>query len=166
MRKIILMFLLVSVMTMSMVGCFGNFSLTKQVYDFNRNIDNAFVRSILMWVMFIVPVYPIATWIDVVILNLIEFWTGDNPIAMNEGESQTQFIAHEGIEYEVIATKNRFDITEVGNPENAFALVFDVDDNSWNLHKAGQALKITQQDGDELKLFNFDGNIFATMLNY
>jgi len=160
------MFLLISVVTMSMVGCFGNFSLTRQVYELNRNIDNAFVRSIVMWAMMIIPVYGIAAWIDVVILNLIEFWTGDNPLAMNEGETQTQFIAHEGIEYEVTASKNRFDITEVSNPENTFALVFDVEDNSWSLHKDGNELKITQQDGNELKLFNFDGNIFATMLNY
>ena len=166
MRKIILMLLLVSVITMSMVGCFGNFSLTKQVYNFNKDIENPFVRSILMWVMFIVPVYPIASWIDVVILNLIEFWTGDNPIAMNEGESQTQFIAHEGIEYEITATRNRFDIKEVGNPDNAFAIVFDVEDSSWTLHRDGNELKITQQNGKELNLYDFDGKVFATMLNY
>ena len=166
MRKIILVFLLISVMTMSMVGCFGTFSLTRQVYTLNQNIEPPFLRSVLMWAMFIVPIYPIAAWIDVVVLNLIEFWTGDNPIAMLEGESQTQFIAFEGIEYEVTATKNRFDVTEVADPNNAFALVFDVADNSWNLHKDGQELKITQQDGKELKLFNFDGNVFATMLNY
>jgi len=160
------MLLMISVITMSMVGCFGNFSLTRQVYSFNQNIENAFVRSILMWVMMIVPVYGLATWIDVVILNVIEFWTGDNPIAMIEGESQTQFIAFEGIEYEVIATKNRFDITEVANPDNTFALVFDVEDNSWNLHKDGQELKITQQEGKELKLFDFDGQAFATIMNY
>jgi len=166
MRKIILMLLLISVITMSMVGCFGNFSLTRQVYSFNQNFENAFVRSILMWVMMIVPVYGLATWIDVVVLNVIEFWTGDNPIAMIDGESQTQFIAFEGIEYEVIATKNRFDITEVANPDNTLALVFDVEDNSWNLHKDGQEMKITQQHGKELKLFDLDGKTFATIMNY
>ena len=166
MRKMILMVVLVSLLTLTMSGCFGQFVLTRKVYEFNQTIDNPFVRSILFWVMNFVPVYGVAVWVDVVILNLLEFWTGANPLAMNEGEFESQIYVYDGVDYEVIASKNRFDITEVGNPENTFALVFDAYENSWNLHKNGQEVKITQQEGKELKLFNFDGEIFASMISY
>ena len=165
MRKITLMIVLVSVLTMSMMGCFGQFVLTRKVYDFNAQIENPFVRSILFWVLNFVPVYGIAVWVDVVVLNLLEFWTGSNPLAMDENEFERRIYAHDGVDYEIVATQNRFDITEVTNPENTFALVFDTSDSSWNLHKNGQEIKITQQEGEELKFFNFDGEVFASMVN-
>jgi hypothetical protein len=152
---------------MSVAGCFGQFTLTRKVYDFNSSVvDNPFVQSILMWVMCIVPVYPFAAWIDVVILNLLEFWTGSNPLAMNENQVETQRFAHEGVEYDITASKNRFDFSEVNNPENSFALKFDTTDGSWNLHKDGELIKITQQAGNELRLFNFDGVLLETKLTY
>lgn len=62
-------------------ACYGKFMLTRKVYEINGQItDNKFVHSLVMWVFMIVPVYPIAGFADVVILNLIEFWTGSNPM--------------------------------------------------------------------------------------
>ena len=166
MRKIILMIVLVSLLSMTMTGCFGNFTLVRKVYEFNASIENPFVRQILFWVMNIIPVYGFAGWIDVCILNLLEFWTGTNPLAMNENESETQRFVRDGVEYDVTATKNRFDFTEVTNRENTFAVVFNTEDNSWNIHRDGQEFKITQEVGEELKLFNFDGEVLASVANF
>jgi len=60
------------------VSCYGRFPLTKAVYKFNGEVtDNKWVHSILMWIFVILPVYSLATLGDAIILNLIEFWTGD-----------------------------------------------------------------------------------------
>lgn len=58
--------------------------------------------------MNLIPLYPVVVFVDAVILNLIEFWTGENPIAMQEGEVQEQLITYNGADYKVTATKNQF----------------------------------------------------------
>ncbi len=77
-------------------GCFGTFALTRKVYAFNKGIGPKFVQTILFWAMNIVPIYSIAGTIDIVILNLIEFWTGSNPVAMGSGESHSRDVEADG----------------------------------------------------------------------
>lgn len=65
-----------------MSGCYGNFPLTKAVYKLNGEIGDdsqtgKLLRTVVMWVFVIVPVYSFATLGDAVVLNLIEFWTGE-----------------------------------------------------------------------------------------
>jgi hypothetical protein len=73
---------MVVAMTGSLVGCFGSFRATKNVYNFNRTVHpNAWVREGMFLGMVIIPVYPLATLFDALILNSLEFWTGRNPLA-------------------------------------------------------------------------------------
>jgi hypothetical protein len=62
-------------------GCYGKFALTKKVHQFNGSMGNKFVNELMFLVMIIVPVYSIASLIDAVIINSIEFWSGKNPMA-------------------------------------------------------------------------------------
>jgi hypothetical protein len=62
-------------------GCFGKFQLTRKVYDMNKAIDDKYVRSATTWVFVIVPVYGFAALLDLIVFNVIEFWTGENPVA-------------------------------------------------------------------------------------
>jgi len=61
-------------------GCFGKFQLTRKLYDINQSIDDKYVRSATTWVFVIVPVYGFAALLDFVIFNVIEFWSGENPV--------------------------------------------------------------------------------------
>jgi hypothetical protein len=69
-----------------MLSCYGQFPMTHAVYQMNGNAGknlgedrtgHKLVQSVVMWVLVIIPVYPIAMFGDAVILNLIEFWSGD-----------------------------------------------------------------------------------------
>ena len=77
--------LVVAVAPMAL-SCYGHFPMTKAVYRTNGNIGRSIgedatghklVQSVVMWVMVIVPVYGVAMIGDAVVLNLIEFWTGN-----------------------------------------------------------------------------------------
>jgi YD repeat-containing protein len=60
-------------------GCYGTFPATRVVHDFNGQVtDSGIVHSILMWVLLIIPVYWIAAVGDILIFNLVEFWSGDD----------------------------------------------------------------------------------------
>ncbi|MDH5657467.1 MAG: DUF3332 domain-containing protein [Spirochaetia bacterium] len=67
------------------LNCYGNFGLTKFIYKFNGEIGAKFglsglgerlVNTIVMWVFGLFFVYTLAMAGDLIILNLIEFWTG------------------------------------------------------------------------------------------
>jgi len=75
--------LVVALATLSLSGCFGRFPLTRAVYNGNRNVygsvegDNTqrkLAQSVVMWLF--IPIYAGASIGDMVVFNLIEFWTG------------------------------------------------------------------------------------------
>jgi DNA-binding MarR family transcriptional regulator len=72
---------LVAAMGALSAGCFGKFQLTRKVYDINQSIDDKYVRSAATWIFVIVPVYGLAALLDLIVFNVIEFWTGENPAA-------------------------------------------------------------------------------------
>jgi hypothetical protein len=61
-------------------GCYGKFQLTREVYRFNSSIEDKYLRSAVTWALVIVPVYGITAFLDFVVFNVIEFWSGKNPI--------------------------------------------------------------------------------------
>ncbi|MFA6541357.1 MAG: DUF3332 family protein [Bacteroidota bacterium] len=81
--KTIVIMILVASMAIMSVGCYGSFNLTKKVYNWNGTMEGKWVKELVFLVLNIVPVYGVAATLDVVILNSIEFWTGNNPMASN-----------------------------------------------------------------------------------
>ncbi len=74
--------LLIATMAFMAVGCYGSFNLTKKVYNWNGSLGNKWVVELVFLVgSYVVPVYGIAVFVDAVVLNTIEFWTGSNPMA-------------------------------------------------------------------------------------
>ena len=87
-RRYVCVGLLAVMAPLALTGCFGYFPLTRAVYKFNSEVGGRVgsdrtgtkvVQSIVMWIFVIIPVYGVATFADVVVLNLIEFWT-DGPV--------------------------------------------------------------------------------------
>ncbi len=77
---------LILVMLMLSTGCYGYFPLTRTVYRVNGEIGGTVgadttqrrvLQSIVMWVFLIIPVYGVASLVDALVMNVIEFWTGD-----------------------------------------------------------------------------------------
>ena len=150
-------------------NCYGSFKLTKKIYQFNGSVKNKFLKSLVMWVLIIVPVYSIGAFVDVVILNLLEFWTGSNPLAMGPNDKETQVVEAEGNKYQIVATQNRFDIEQLTGKEKGrkVALEFDVESASWNIVQNGKRIKIAELDKAEaetVRLFHPDGQTVSVKL--
>jgi len=60
-------------------GCFGKFQLTRKLYEVNRSVEDKYLRSAVTW-LFVVP-YGLTAFLDFVVFNVIEFWSGENPVA-------------------------------------------------------------------------------------
>ncbi|NBU96933.1 MAG: DUF3332 family protein [Spirochaetia bacterium] len=73
-------------------NCFGKFTLLQKVHGINAQINvgegkvNGAFKSFFM-ILMAIPIYPGAIVLDVVFLNLVEFWTDKNPLG---GESNAK----------------------------------------------------------------------------
>lgn len=89
MKRTIAALVLMAFLPVSTTGCFGGFQLTRKVYNFNREVSpDKWVRELVFLAMAIVPVYGAATFLDAVIFNSVEFWTGSNPVLAKNGASR------------------------------------------------------------------------------
>ena len=75
-------------------GCLGQNALFNTVQDWNATAtEEKFVNQGISFAFWIVPVYGLTLFADVIILNSVEFWTGTNPLnnkrAKVSGTSET-----------------------------------------------------------------------------
>lgn len=154
--------LMFSVGSLTMQQCYGSFTVTKKLYNWNGTIGNKFVNTAVMWVMIIIPVYGVGFLVDFIVLNTLEFWTGSNPLAMGPNDKETQIVQLEGKEFEITATQNRFDIKSLNEKDygRVTSMVYQPEDSTWYLLNAdGQKMKIASlKPGDTtVKLYHPDG---------
>ncbi len=79
-KRVLLPFCLVAFLGSS-TGCYGQFALTKKLHDWNGSLGDKWVESLVFWGFLIVPIYAVSTFGDAVVFNVIEFWTGNNPMS-------------------------------------------------------------------------------------
>jgi hypothetical protein len=69
-------------------NCFGRFAIISKLHQFVDNINLSesppllikFVKSVVMWAGLIFYVAGLGFLVDLIVFNVIEFWTGDNLI--------------------------------------------------------------------------------------
>jgi Domain of unknown function (DUF3332) len=67
--------------TLNTTACIGRMATSGVVRKFNLSVaESKWGRELVFLCLYIIPVYPIAGAIDLIIVNSIEFWTGTNPI--------------------------------------------------------------------------------------
>ena len=131
-----------------LVSCYGNFALTRKVYEWNGSLGDKFINNLVFWGLCIIPVYEAAGFIDSCILNLIEFWTGTNPLAMNNGDKEIKVVKSGTKEYQITATKNRFEIKELKGVDagKVINLVFHPNETAWYMENAQTSVKLVSMD--------------------
>lgn len=71
-------------------ACYGPFNLTKTLYRWNSNVkgsgevNSKWMREMVFFGMFVLPVYEFSALLDAFIFNSIHFWTGDSPIKLSD----------------------------------------------------------------------------------
>jgi hypothetical protein len=114
--------------------------------------------------MAVFQVYTFCLFVDGVVLNTIEFWTGSNPISMNEGESDSQMVLTENGKYVITATKNQFHIeqTEGLNAGKSIDLLYNTAETAWYATDGIETVKLAQGDINNnqwVKVFYPNGKI-------
>lgn len=84
MKRILVTVLTGTLAVTTLTACYGTFPLTRKIYRVNGDVKDKFLRSALTWAFAIVPVYGLAALADFIAFNTIEFWSGNNPVAVGE----------------------------------------------------------------------------------
>jgi len=62
-------------------GCIGSFGLTDMLFSWNKGLDGKWLQAIIFFLLLVIPVYGLFLFVDAIVLNTIEFWTGSNPVS-------------------------------------------------------------------------------------
>ena len=148
MKKSIICIAMASTLLFS--SCLGSFSAFNNLKDWNQNVsENKFVNNLLFWGLNIIPVYGVFFIGDALIFNVIEFWGGTNPVAMEEGDQEEQVVEHDGNTFKMIATKNRIQVTVLDGPKKGkkVDLVYKPHEKSWNaIRPNGEIIKLSSYE--------------------
>lgn len=126
-------------------SCIGSFSLWNNLKSWNESVGDKFVNEIVFLAFNIVPVYPLAYFADIVLLNSIEFWTGSNPIQSSIGTVKTVH-GNKG-EYLVRTNSDGYTITNKETKETV-DLVYNKQTSTWSAVADGQAAEIAKINKD------------------
>ena len=80
--KAVIASLLLASLALSNTACIGRMATSGKVMKFNLEVaETKWGRELVFLCLYIIPIYPLAGAVDLIIVNSIEFWTGTNPIS-------------------------------------------------------------------------------------
>ncbi len=120
-------------------SCIGSFKLTNNIKDWNETVSTKWVNEVVFLALHVVPVYPIAMMVDGVVLNSMEFWTGEN-LVIEKGEKKVVENSN-GETVEITALENGYNIT---NGVTSMNLVFDEAERVWSAEYDNQTTKLVK----------------------
>ena len=140
-------------------SCIGSFRLWNGVKEWNQGLSNKFVNELVFIALNIVPVYGIAYFADVVVLNTIEFWTGSNPVASNEVKE----VKGENGNYLVQSNENGYTITNKADNQS-MDLVYNKDTKTWSAVTENESVELIQMNDNGTATINMQNGTSMTVV--
>lgn len=137
----------------SFQSCIGSFSLTNKVLTWNKGVSTKFLNEVVFFAFWILPVYEVTAVADLLVLNSIEFWSGNKPV---EVEDQTIFSMENG-DYKINSHDKGYTVT---NPDGSIVYFdYDSDTQTWSFSKnEGERTDFLRfKDDSHVEILNADG---------
>ena len=136
-----------------MSSCVGSFALFNKLAQWNKHATKSkFINEIIFLV--ISPAYAFCGMADTLVLNSIEFWTGDNPVANRVGKVRN-IKGDDGLMYAVKYLENGYEITKPDG--QVYYFTYNKQENTWYMNAEGKEQKVIQ--------FNGNGSVKAFLNN-
>lgn len=97
---------LLSSSSMTFTSCIGSFALTKRVLTWNKQVGNKFINELVFFAFWVLPVYEVTSLADLIVINSIEFWSGNNPVT-----ASTKVVDTEHGRYLIKCDGHGYDVT-------------------------------------------------------
>lgn len=146
--------------SLTLTSCLGSFSLTNRVIAWNQQVSNKFVNELVFFAFWILPVYEVTALADLLVINSIEFWSGNNPMS-----ASTKAIDTDHGRYLIDCDGKGYDITFLPTGEKT-RLEFIEESNSWAVKTAtGDMLPfMTFMDDSHIKVLTPEGDFMICSL--
>ncbi len=133
---------MIAVSSVAFTGCYGSFSLTSKLHNWNGQVSNAkFVNELVFLGLCILPAYELCCLGDALIFNSIEFWGGQNPVAMKAGDVEEGQVMYAGHPYHVTKSLNKMVVAS--EETDAVAELFHLQTGLFRIGFCGSADFIT-----------------------
>ena len=107
-------------------SCIGSFSLTNKVLQWNKNVNNKLVNELVFFAFWVLPVYEVTSIADLLVINSIEFWSGNKPL-----ESDNKVIKTDEGDYFIAVSEKGYEISSPDGKTISFE--FDSESQTWSL---------------------------------
>lgn len=128
--KIAVSSLLIAGCSLVFTSCIGSFPLTSRLMDWNREVGSNFINELVFIAFWILPVYEVTGLADLAVLNSIEFWTGENPLA-----SAVKAVDTDHGRYLIACDGKGYTVTHEPTG-NVTRLDFEVNTRTWSIEMA------------------------------
>lgn len=134
-------------------SCIGRFALTDKVLTWNNQIGSKFVNELVFVAFWILPVYEITAIADLLVINSIEFWSGNNPV-----QAYTKVVHTDNGNYLVKCDGKGYDIVNTGNGDKV-RLDFNAKTQTWSVVDGDKTVPfMTFTDNNHVKMITADGS--------
>lgn len=151
---------LLLISSISFQSCIGSFSLTNKVLTWNRNVDNKFVNELVFFAFWVLPVYEVTAVADLLVINSIEFWSGNKPL-----EANNRLIETDHGNYQILANEYGYKVlTPDGNTMN---FEFDSQTQTWSFYcnEDSKTDFLKFMDNQNVEILGVDGNFVDVELS-
>ncbi len=133
-------------------SCIGSFALTNKVINWNNQVGSKFINELVFFAFWIIPVYEVTSLADLIVLNSIEFWSGNNPV-----EAYTKTVDTEQGKYYIACDQSGYHITLPDG--NTIQLKFEEESSTWSaITSEGESFPfMTMIDSQHVKMITPNG---------
>lgn len=138
----------------TLTSCIGSFALTNRVLSWNKQVGSKFINELVFFAFWVLPVYEVTSMADLLVINSIEFWSGNNPVS-----ASTKVIDTDNGRYLVDCDGKGYTVTFQPTGES-YRLDFDVDSQTWALDFKGESYPLmTMVDDSHVRMIMPDGDM-------
>lgn len=131
-------------------SCVGSFMMTHKLAQWNTRATSSKILNEIIFLV-ISPAYVFTGVADALVVNTMEFWTGDNPLAQVGTTEQVK--GQDGRFYAVTTLKNGYSVKAPDGKVTEF--IHDQKTDSWS--------QVVNGETKEIFRFNGDGTIQACL---
>ena len=145
--------------TVLCTSCIGSFSLFNKYEKWQCNMTgNKYVNGIVGLILQPI-VAPVCLFVDCIVLNTIEFWSGNNPVSA----SIQTVKGSDGRMYTIRANKTGYEVTD----ENGTVACFthDAENDAWLIEQNGKKSELFRYNADGTISASFQGGSIVTVPN-
>jgi hypothetical protein len=126
----------------SLTGCFGRFPAVSSIYNFNKTAtSNRVLQSLLMAGLLIIPVYEVGGLVDVLGLNVIDFFSGTEVASKAKTLADGSTVELTRIDADTV----RVEHVDAAGKEHAFEVVRVGDKAGYVRHPGGRVIGMAEE---------------------